>query len=297
MSAAIAVDGLGKRFGRTWGLRDCTFTVPEGALCGLVGVNGAGKTTLLRMLVALSRPTSGAAEVNGRHPSDDEGFLGDIGYLAQEIPLYARWTVDDHLRMGAHLNPGWDDDGSRGRLAALGIPLERRVGTLSGGQRAQVALAVALGKRPRVLLLDEPVAALDPLARRDFLASLTEAVSDGDLTVLLSSHLVADLERVCDHIVVLSGGRAVLADDVDDVLATHRLLTGPRHDTTAIEREHTVVRSDVTTRQTDLWVRLNGPLHDPHWRVEELALEEIVLAYLGSAGPDRSRPGLMGVTA
>jgi ABC-2 type transport system ATP-binding protein len=183
--------------------------------------------------------------------------------------------------MGAHLNPRWDDVAGRERLAALRIPLEQKVGTLSGGQRAQVALVLALAKKPSVLVLDEPVAALDPLARRGFLSTLSAAVAEGGLTVILSSHLVADLERVCDHLVVLADSRTVLAAELDDVLASHRLLIGPRRDTSALERDHAVLRIERTHRQVSLWVRLEGPLYDPNWQVEELNLEEIMLAYLG----------------
>ncbi len=284
LSAAVRAAGLGKRFGKKWALQDCTFDVPEGAVCGLVGANGAGKTTLLRLLVGLSTPTTGTADVSAQRPGDDVGFLREVGYLAQEIPLYRRWDTEDHLQMGAHLNANWDDAGARDRLRALGIPFDQRVGTLSGGQRAQVALALALAKRPRVLLLDEPVAALDPLARREFLSTLSEAVADGDLTVLLSSHLVADLERVCDHLVVLANSKTMLAADLDDVLASHRVLTAPRRDTSAIERDHNVLRQESTPRQVSLWVRLNGPVHDPAWQVDDVGLEDIVLAYLGADG-------------
>ncbi len=296
-AAAIVTAGLGKRFRSTWALRDCSFEVPEGRVCGLVGANGAGKTTLLRMLTGLSRPTTGRAEVAGQAPRDAAGFLGEVGYLAQEIPLYRRWTAEDHMRMGAHLNRRWDEAWCRDRLRSLRIPFDQRVGTLSGGQRAQVALALALAKHPRVLLLDEPVAALDPLARRDFLRTLGEAVTDGELTVVLSSHLVADLERVCDHLIVLSESRTVLADDLDDVLATHRLLTAPRRDTAAIEREHTVLRVERTARQVSLWVRLNGPLHDPSWQVEDLGLEDIMLAYLGRGRAEPAEPVVLSEVA
>jgi ABC-2 type transport system ATP-binding protein len=285
MSAAVETVGLGRRFGAAWAVQDCTITIPEGRVCGLVGANGAGKTTLLRMLAGLSRPTAGQAEVCGRRPADTAEYLRDVGFLAQEIPLYKRWTAEDHLRMGAATNPRWDDAVARDRLLALGIPLDQQVRTLSGGQRAQVALALCLGKRPRVLLLDEPVAALDPLARREFLATLSAAVADGGLTVVLSSHLVTDLERVCDHLVVLSASRTMLAADIDEVLATHRVLTAPRRDTKALERDHVVLHRETTARQTSVWVRLTGPLLDPTWQVDELSLEDIVLAYLGSGRP------------
>jgi ABC-2 type transport system ATP-binding protein len=289
MSAAIVTDGLGKRYRSKWALRECSFELPEGRVCGLVGANGAGKTTLLRMLAGLSRPSTGIAEVAGRAPRDDAEFLSEIGYLAQEVPLYRRWSAADHLRFGAHLNRRWDSAGSVERLRSLRIPLEQRVGTMSGGQRAQVALALALAKRPRVLLLDEPVAALDPLARREFLGTLSEAVADGELTVMLSSHLVADLERVCDHLVVLADSRTVLAAELEAVLAEHRLLTAPRRDTAVLERDHTVLRVERTQRQVSVWLRLNGPLHDPNWQVSELNLEEIMLAYLGLGAPEPAR--------
>ncbi len=290
-SLAVSTAGLGKQYrGRagapgTWALRDCTLQVPAGRICGLVGANGAGKTTLLKLLVGLCRPSAGSAEVLGRQPGDVGDFLSQVGYLAQDIPLYRRLTVADHLTMGDRLNPGWDDAVARDRLRSLGIPLEQRVGTLSGGQRAQVALALALGKRPRLLLLDEPVAAMDPLARREFLATLSMAVAeaDGELTVILSSHLVSDLERICDYLIVLAESRNLLTGDLADVLASHRLLTAARRDTAAIERQHTVLRVEHTQRQTSLLARLNGPLHDPGWQSEELSLEDIVLAYLGLA--------------
>jgi ABC-2 type transport system ATP-binding protein len=297
MTAAVQVEGLGKRYGKKWAVQDSTFDIPAGSVCGLVGANGAGKTTLLRMLAGLSKPTTGSALVEGRVPADEVDFLSEVGYLAQEVPLYVRWTAQDHLRMGAALNPRWDDTAARDRLESLGIPLDQRVGTLSGGQRAQVALAIALGKKPSVLLLDEPVAALDPLARRDFLSALTEAVADTDLTVILSTHLVSDLERVCDHLVVLDAAHTMLAEGVDEVMATHRLLTAARRDIRDLERDHTVLRVEQTPRQISVWVKLEGPLHDPSWQVSELGLEEIVLAYLDRGRRAAGRTTLQEVTA
>ena len=291
---AVATTDLGKRFGSRWALRNCSLTLPEGRICGLVGANGAGKTTLLRMLAGLSQPSTGSVEIFGARPSDSSAFVRDVGYLAQEIALYRRWTVADHLMFGAQLNPRWDDATTRERLDRLGIPFGQRVGTLSGGQRAQVALALALGKRPRLLLLDEPVAALDPMARREFLATLSAAVADGDLTVILSSHLVTDLERVCDHVLVLSAARLVVQGDLDEMLASHYLLTGPPRDLRTLEHDHTVLRLERTSRQVKAWVRLNGPLHDPTWEVTELDLEEIVLAYMGQTSP---APAIAGAVA
>jgi ABC-2 type transport system ATP-binding protein len=282
---AIATTGLTKRYGKTPALTDCTTTVPEGRICALIGPNGAGKTTLLRLLASLARPTAGQATVNGTTPRQDPAFLASIGFLAQEIPLYRRLTAEDHVRAGAHLNPRWDAESVRERLTALKIPLDRAVGKLSGGQRAQVALALTLAKRPRLLLLDEPVAALDPLARRNFLGLLADAVAAGGLTVMLSSHLVADLERVCDHLVMLASSRVQLCGDIEDLLAEHKVLVGPRKDTTAIERSHQVIQITRTPKQTTLLVRLNGPVLDPAFEANDTSLEELVLAYMGMDAP------------
>jgi ABC-2 type transport system ATP-binding protein len=283
-TAAIETSGLAKRYRRVTALSDCTISVPEGRISALVGPNGAGKTTLLRLLTGLAAPTAGRATVLGATPRQDPGYLAEIGFLAQEIPLYRRLTAQDHIGIGAHLNPRWDGDSVRARLGGLRIPLDQRVGTLSGGQRAQVALALTLAKRPRVLLLDEPLAALDPLARQNFLAALAEAAVGGELTIVLSSHLIADIERICDHLILLADSRVQLCGDIDALLAEHRVLVGPRKDTTAIARAHTIVREDSTARQTTLLVRLNGPVIDPAWAVEETNLEEMVLGYMTQGG-------------
>jgi ABC-2 type transport system ATP-binding protein len=263
-------------------LSECSVTVPEGRISALVGPNGAGKTTLLRLLVGLASPTGGEAAILGRAPRQDPAFLAEIGFLAQEIPLYRRMSAEAHIGIGAHLNPRWDGESVRDRLRGLNIPLDAAVGTLSGGQRAQVALALTLAKRPRVLLLDEPVAALDPLARRHFLGTLTDAVAEGGLTVVLSSHLVADIERVCDHLILLASARVQLCGDIENLLAEHQVLVGPRKDTAAIERDHTVVQTERTSRQTTMLVRLNGPLADPEWEAEDVNLEDLVLGYMGA---------------
>jgi ABC-2 type transport system ATP-binding protein len=284
VTTAIATHALSKRYRRVSALTECTVTVPEGRVSALVGPNGAGKTTLLRLLAGLASPTSGTASVLGGAPRQDPAFLSEIGFLHQEIPLYRRFTAEDHIQIGAHLNPRWDAPLARTRLAELRIPLDQRVGALSGGQRAQVALALTLAKRPRVLLLDEPVAALDPLARRNFLATLTSGMADaaGGLTVVLSSHLIADLERVCDHLILLAGSRVQLCGDIDTLLAEHKVLVGPRKDTAPIERTHQVVQAVTTARQSTLLVRLNGPVIDPAYQAEDVTLEELVLAYMGA---------------
>jgi ABC-2 type transport system ATP-binding protein len=285
VSAVIETHELSKRYRRVTALSDCSIAVPESRISALIGPNGAGKTTLLRLLAGLARPTGGTAAVLGGAPRQDPAFLADIGYLAQEIPLYRRLSAEDHIRAGGHLNPRWDATSVRTRLRELNIPLDRAVGTLSGGQRAQVALGLTLAKRPRVLLLDEPVAALDPLARRHFLGTLTAAVAEagGELTVVLSSHLIADLERVCDHLILLTESHVQLCGDIDALLAEHRVLVGPRKDTSALERAHTVVHTVRTARQATLLVRLDGPVLDPAYEASEVDLEELVLGYMGAS--------------
>ena len=284
---AVETAGLTKRYRRVTALSDCTVTVPQGRISALVGPNGAGKSTLLRLLTGLAWPTGGSARVLGGTPRQDPAFLAEIGYLAQDVPLYRRLSAEDHIRAGAHLNRRWEGTVARARLRELGVPLDRAVGTLSGGQRAQVGLSLALAKRPRLLLLDEPVAALDPLARRHFLSTLTTAMAESEegLTVVLSSHLIADLERICDHLILLAESRVQLCGDIDELLAEHMVLVGPRKDTAAIERTHTVIHATQTARQTTLVIRRGGPVIDPAYQAEEIGLEELVLAYMGAAAP------------
>ena len=295
MTQVIRTRGLAKRYRQVTALRDCAITVPEGRISVLVGPNGAGKTTLLRLLAGLAKPTAGEMMVLGGTPRQDPAFLAEIGFLAQDIPLYRRFTVEDHLGIGAHLNRRWDAAAARDRLTALNIPLDRAVGKLSGGQRAQVALTLTLAKKPGLLLLDEPVAALDPLARRNFLAILAAAVADGDLTVVLSSHLVADLERVADHLVLLASSRVQLCGDIDTLLAEHHVLVGPPKATTVIEKTRTIVQAVRTARQTTLLVRGNAPVFDPDWESADVGLEEMVLGYMGQdAAPALARMTTVG---
>jgi len=277
---AIHTTALGKRYGSTWALKDCSVTVPQGRITALVGPNGAGKTTLLKLLVGLCAPSAGSVELLGRAPAQDREFLASIGYLAQDVPLYKHLSAEDHLRFGSYLNLCWDGDAARERLKTLRIPMNRPVGTLSGGQRAQVGLGLVLAKRPQVLLLDEPMAALDPLARRGFLESLTAAVADGGLSVVISSHLLHDLERVCDHLILLSASRTQLCDGIDDVLIEHRTLVGPRRPLNEVAPGITIIKATQTTKQTRLLARLDSPVLDPAWEVDEVGLEDIVLAYM-----------------
>ena len=284
MSDAIALSarGLGKRFGSTWALRDCTLDIPVGSVTALVGPNGAGKTTLLQLAVGLIRPTTGELRVLGLVPRDEaNALLPRVAFVAQDHPLHRRFTVRDILKLGQRLNPSWDDDVAHARIERLGLPLDRKIGKLSGGQQTQVALTLALAKRPELLVLDEPVASLDPLARREFMNTVLEVVSEAEITVVLSSHILADLERVCDHLVILSHARTQLVGEIDDILAEHRLLTGPRSEAASVAGGHDVIRERHTERQTSLLVRSTKRLYDARWEVHEVDLEEIVLAYLG----------------
>lgn len=289
---AIEAQGLGKRYRRTWALRDCTLSVPAGRVVGLVGVNGAGKTTLLHLAAGLMTPSAGTARVLGRPPAADPGQLARVGFVAQGAPLYAALSVADHLHFGQAMNQQWDGEAARARIDRLGLDPAQRAGSLSGGQRAQVALTIAVAKRPDLLILDEPVASLDPLARREFLRLLMDTVADHDMTVLLSSHLIADLERVCDHLVVLAAGRLRLAGDVDDLLAEHHLLSGPRRAVDQLPGDQEVVQASHTDRQATVLVRTTGAIRDPRWAVAPIGLEDLVLAYLGSTpnGPPEAPP-------
>ena len=216
MTAALEASQLGKRYGQRWALRDCSLRVPAGSIVGLVGANGAGKSTLLHLAVGLLAPTSGTITVLGAKPAAGAHQLARVGFVAQDAPLYPGLRVAEHLRLGRRLNPGWDAHAASARIERLGLDPRQRAGHLSGGQRAQLALTLAVAKRPELLLLDEPVASLDPLARREFLQRLMETVVDQHLTVVLSSHLLADVERVCDHLIVLAAGEVVLAGEVGD---------------------------------------------------------------------------------
>jgi len=283
VTAVLQAAGLGKRYRRHWALADCTLEIPAGYVTGLVGPNGAGKTTVLHLAVGLLTPTAGSIAVLGRPPAADPAQLARVGFVAQETPVYAHLSVADHLRLGARLNPGWDAALAAGRIAELGLDPAKRAGKLSGGQRAQLALTLALAKRPELLILDEPVASLDPLARREFLADLMEATAEQELSVVLSSHLVADLERVCDYLIVLAGSRVRVAGPVDELLAAHYLLAGPRRDPATLPDELTVISASHTDVQTTLLVRASGPVLDPAWTISEVGLEDLVLAYMSQA--------------
>ncbi len=291
MSVVLESRALSKRYGKRQALTDCTLSIPAGRVAGLVGPNGAGKTTLLHLAVGLLAPTSGTIEVLGAPPPASPEQLARVGFVAQDTPTYAGLTVADHLKLGARMNPGWDAGLAQRRIASVALDPSQRAGKLSGGQRAQLALTLAIAKRPEYLILDEPVASLDPLARREFLQGLMEATAEHEVSVLISSHLVADLERVCDYLIVLTESRVQLTGDVDDLLASHRLLTGPRCDMAALPAEWHVISASHTDRQSTLLISTADPVSDTTWTVDQVSMEDLVLAYMSKAAstPGRNR--------
>ncbi|MET8852814.1 ABC transporter ATP-binding protein [Amycolatopsis sp. NPDC004625] len=282
--------GLGKRYKRKEALTGCTLEIEAGHVTGLVGPNGAGKSTLLNIAAGMLEPTTGTIEVCGGVPGSGPEQLAKVGYVAQNTPVYSGLSIEEHLRLGAHLNPGWDASLAEKRIKRLGLDPKQHAGKLSGGQRAQLALTLGIAKRPELLLLDEPVAALDPLARREFLQDLMEAVAEHGLSVVMSSHLVNDLERVCDHLVVLVASQVRVIGEVETLLATHHRLTGARRDLDTLPADQHVVSAKHTDRQTTVLVRTEAPILDPAWTVGQLGLEDLVLEYMSN--PAAARPAL-----
>jgi ABC-2 type transport system ATP-binding protein len=295
VTAVLEAQALTKRYRRRPALSDCTLAIPAGHVVGLVGPNGAGKTTLLHLAVGLLAPTAGSITVVGSRPGDRPEHLARVGFVAQDTPTYAALSVKDHLKLGAWLNPQWDAAMANSRIDQLGLDHQQRAGKLSGGQRAQLALTLALAKRPELLILDEPVASLDPLARREFLQHLMEAVAEHELSVVLSSHLVADLERVSDYLIVLVASRVQVAGPVDELLASHFRLTGPRRDLDTLPANQEVIEERHTDRQSTLLVRTDDPILDPAWTVEQVGLEDLVLAYMARSQKSQREPRLKGI--
>lgn len=279
MIAPLEVTGLGRAFGHKWALRNCSLRIEQGSITALVGPNGAGKSTLLQLAVGLQTPTEGAVRVFGQPPATSAEALCRVGYLAQDHPLYRSFTVDELLRMGRGMNPQWDQAFAVAHLAALDIRLSRKVASLSGGEQAQVALTLTLAKRPELLILDEPVASLDPLARRDFMSTVLADATDRGTTVVLSSHVISELERVSDHVVVLAAGQVRADGAIDELLERHRILVGPSGIANPNGVRHVLSETN-TDRQTTLIAALDGPVHDPRWTTCPLSLEALVLAYL-----------------
>ena len=247
---------------------------------GLVGPNGAGKTTLLHIAVGLLSPTAGSIEVLGAHPASGPVQLAKVGFVAQDAPTYAGLSIADHLRFGAHTNPGWDQQVADDRITKLALDPSQKAGKLSGGQRAQLALTIAIAKRPELLILDEPVASLDPLARREFLQGLMAYIAEHEASVILASHLISDLERVCDYLIVLVASRVRVTGEVEDLLASHYRLTGPRRDPADLPPGAEVIEESHTDRQSTLIVHSTTPIDDASFTVEQITLEDLVLAYM-----------------
>jgi len=273
VTSLLETHAVAKRYRHRWALADCTLTIPAGHVVGLVGPNGAGKTTLLHLATGLLAPTSGTIEVLGDQPAAGPAQLAKVGFLAQDPALYASLSVAEHLRLGAHLNPGWDARLAADRISGLGLDPAQRAGKLSGGQRAQLALTMALAKRPEALLLDLMVAA-----------------AAGGLSIIMSSHLIGDLERVCDYLIVITAAQVRLAGEVDRLLSAHQLLTGPRRDRPSMPRGHQIIQQSYTVRQTTLLVRDGHPVHDPAWTSSPVGLEDMVLAYLSQPGGELPGP-------
>ena len=280
----IEASGLGKRYGGTWALRDCSLAIPAGHVAALVGPNGAGKTTLLNLAVGLAAPSAGGVTVLGGLPAGSPGALDGIAFVAQDTPVYRNLSVADMLHLTRSLNRRFDQSYARARLNELGIPLKRKAGRLSGGQQAQLALTLALARRPRLLVLDEPVAMLDPVARHDFMATVLAAMADDGVSVVLSSHVLAELERVADYLILLSRGQVQMAGEVDDLLAGHRVLTGPAAEAGNFA-ERPVVHASRAEAQAHLLIRAaaDDPV-PPGWEAHPVSLEELVLAYLREPG-------------
>jgi ABC-2 type transport system ATP-binding protein len=289
----IETSDLGKRYGKTWALSECTLAIPEGRLAALVGPNGAGKSTLMNMAVGLTVPTAGTVTVLGGHPAGSPVALDGIAFVAQDSPAYKSFSVADMLHVTRNLNRFFDQHYAQARLGELGIPLKKKAGKLSGGQQSQLALTLALARRPRLLILDEPLASLDPLARQDFMATVMTAMTDDGISVVLSSHALAELERVADYLVVLSRGKLAVVGETDDLLASHRVLTGPAAAADAYVKRLTVVQDKRAGAQAHLLVAASGPadLVEPGWEAHPVSLEELVLAYLRAPVSGPSLPG------
>jgi ABC-2 type transport system ATP-binding protein len=278
VTAAVEASGLGKQYGKTWALRDCTLSLPEGRVAALIGPNGAGKSTFLSLVMGLAEPTQGVVTVDG-HRAGSSAALSRVAFMGQDHPLYKRFSVADHLLLGRSLNAAFDTSWARARLDDLAIPLPRPAGKLSGGQQAQLALTLALAKQAPVLLLDEPVANLDPIARRDVMTTLMARVAETGTTVVFSSHVVSELERICDFLVVISGSQVQLAGGIDDLLGRHQRLIGPGGAHVPAGVDAVLERAD-SPAQTIVLARVAGSIADPRWETRPVTVEDLALGYL-----------------
>ncbi|MGW3156476.1 ABC transporter ATP-binding protein [Streptomyces sp. NPDC001089] len=285
---ALEAMGLGRKYRRGWALRDYSFRLPAGRICGLVGPNGAGKTTLMAIAANLLPPTDGTLKVFGAAPESVE-TRRRTAFLAQEKPLFRRFTVAETLRMGRELNPSWDQRAAENIVRAGNVPMNAKIGTLSGGQRTRVAFALAFGKRPELLMLDEPMSDLDPLVRHELMNTLMAEAAQHGTTVLMSSHMLSELENVCDFLLVMSTGGLRLAGDVDELRSAHLLLhsspssaVDSRRDSQGLPAEltaHTLVERRISGGQVTALIRAQGPVTG-QWQVDTPSLEELLLSYL-----------------
>ncbi len=282
----IEAHNLGKRYGATWALRECTLAVPEGHVTALVGPNGAGKTTLLNLVVGLTDPNSGTVSVLGGRRAGSLAALDGIAFVAQDAPLYKNLSAADLLHETRNLNRHFDQGYAERRLGELGIPLKRKAGQMSGGQQAQLALTLALARRPQLLVLDEPMAMLDPIARTDFMGTVMTAAKEDGVSVVLSSHVLAELERVADYLVLVSHGNIQMAGEVEDILASHRVFIGPTSESKRLAADLDVVQASSAGSQVDLLVRSDSAAKPvpPRWEARPVTLEELTLAYLRERG-------------
>lgn len=286
----IEATNLTKRFGRTWGLRNCSLSIPPGRVAALVGPNGAGKSTLLRMAAGLWRPTSGTIKVLGDNPGSSSSLLTRVGYLDQERPLYKRFRVEEMFRFGDGANPNWNMANALSYVDQLGIDLRARVSDLSGGQQAQVALTMCIAKQPELLILDEPAASLDPVAREELLRLLMREVADRGTSVVLSTHALGDVASICDYVIIITHSNVVLHDDLDYVVESHRFLSASSTDSSTLPEGTTVVETQMDSRKVTHLVQVTLPFEDEKWRVTEPTLDEIIMAYLRrEAVPSPSR--------
>lgn len=279
----IESSGLGRRYRRVWALRDCTLAIPAGHVVALVGPNGSGKTTLLELAVGLRVPSAGRLSVLGGIAPGSLPALSRVAFVAQDAPLYRQLSVADTLRLAGRLNDRWDRRWARQRVAELAIPLSAKLGALSSGRQAQVALTVALARRPELLILDEPLARLDPLARHEFLAAVLEAVATDGVSVVFSSHVLAELDRVADYLVVLSEGHVQVAGETDTLVAGHRMLVGRTDHVDRLPAGLSIVSAQRAGQQTQLLARCGDdprPAAEAGFRAEPVGVEELVLAYL-----------------
>ncbi|WP_374103705.1 ABC transporter ATP-binding protein [Streptomyces sp. ISL-86] len=290
---ALEARGLGKKYRRGWALRDCSFRIPAGRICALVGPNGAGKSTLLSLVARLIEPSAGELRIFGA-PVDPPGTMPRWAYLGQDKPLFKNFTVARTLRMGQELNPGWDQEVAERIVREGRLPLDARVSSLSGGQRTRLAFALVFGKRPQLLLLDEPMADLDPVARDEMSSLLMSEAAEHGTTVLMSSHNLGELEHTCDYLLVLADGQIRMAGDSDELLPMHTVVTGVTTDQRLPDAlaAHTVIETRTAGRQFTALILRQGPL-SPEWHATEPGMEEVLLAYLRSP----AAPPLLSPTA